>query len=246
MNHLLVDNSNTRTKFALCEEGRMIDFRILATAELTSSSVQSLLHDWEFEKVCLCSVVPWASVIIRQACGEKEIIVLDAATSDSVDFSQYPGVDTLGADRIANVLAAAQRQHFPLVAVDIGTATTFDVVTQGTNAPCFRGGVIAPGIATMIRGMNDSTAQLPIVDNWQSAAVIGLSTQEAIGSAIRIGYPAMIDAILDSIEHELGQSAHIFLTGGDASSLAPLLRHSCQTVPMLTLQGLAFVAGIQI
>lgn len=224
----------------------MIDFQVLATAEITPSSVQRILQEWEFDKVCLCSVVPWASVIIRRACSGKEIIVLDAGISDSVDFSQYPGIDTLGADRIANVLAAAQRQHFPLVAVDIGTATTFDVVTRGKNAPCFRGGVIAPGIVAMIRGMNDSTAQLPMVDNWQSAAVIGRSTQEAIGSAIRIGYPAMIDAILDSIEHELGQPVHVFLTGGDATSLAPLLRHSCQTVPMLTLQGLAFVAGIQI
>ena len=223
-----------------------MDLRILPTAQISQSSVQRFLHDWQFEKVYLCSVVPWASVIIQQACSGRELVVLDAGTSDAVDFSHYPGADTLGADRVANVLAAIQLQQYPLVAVDVGTATTFDVVTMGADGPCFRGGVIAPGITAMVQGMNNSTAQLPLVENWQSAAPIGHNTQEAIGAAIRIGYPAMVDAILDSIEQELGQPVHVILTGGDAAALAPLLRRSCRMAPMLTLQGLAFVAGIQI
>ena len=246
MSHLLIDNSNTRTKFALCTETGKMDLRILPTAQISQSSVQRLLHGWQFEKVYLCSVVPWASVIIQQACSGRDLVVLDAGTSDAVDFSHYPGADTLGADRVANVLAAIQLQQYPLVAVDVGTATTFDVVTMGTDGPCFRGGVIAPGITAIVQGLSGSTAQLPIVENWQSAPIIGSNTQESIGSAIRVGYPAMLDAILDSIEHELGQPVHVILTGGDAAALAPLLHRSCRMAPMLTLQGLAFVAGIQI
>lgn len=246
MSYLLVDNSNTRTKFALCEEHGQVDMRVIPTVEISSSALQLLLQDWQFEKVCLCSVVPGASAVIRQVCKGKEIIVLDARTSDAVNFSQYPGIDTLGADRVANVLAAVRLLDLPVVAVDAGTATTFDVVTMGADGPCFRGGVIAPGIAAMARCLNLSTALLPVVEGWQSAPTIGRDTAESMGSAIRLGYPAMVDAILDSIEQEVGQPVHVVLTGGDAGALAPLLRRSCHMAPLLTLQGLAFVAGIQI
>lgn len=243
---MLVDNSNTRTKFALCEGGGRIDMRVIPTAEISSSALHLLLQDWQFEKVCLSSVVPWASAVIQQVCKGKEMVVLDARTSDAVDFTQYPGIDTLGADRVANVLAAVHLQDLPVVAVDAGTATTFDVVTKGAERPCFRGGVIAPGIAAMARCLHLSTAQLPVVENWQSAQTIGRDTAESMGSAIRLGYPAMVDAILDSIEQEVEQPIHVVLTGGDAAALAPLMRRSCHMAPLLTLQGLAFVAGIQV
>ena len=244
MSYLLIDNSNTRTKFALHVPGPEIELRVMPTADISVPSVQKVLEGWSFESVCLCSVVPWAVAPLREACGGAEVQMLDSSVSDAVDFSDYAGLATLGADRVANVLAAVRRAELPLVAVDAGTATTFDVVVSKQGKPRFAGGVIAPGINAMAGCLHYHTAQLPIVRDWQSVPVIGGDTAAAMGSALRIGYPAMVDAILDSIELELGQSIHVIMTGGDAAALLPLLRRPCQEVPLLTLEGIALAAGI--
>lgn len=246
MNCLLVDNSNTRTKFALWCEGKGIEVRMAGTCGLSVSSIRNLLADWCFDKVYICSVVPRAAVLIEQACEPAEVHYLTPGVSPAVDFSSYRGVGTLGADRVANVLAAVQQMPLPLVAVDLGTATTYDVVCSRKGVPSFMGGVIAPGIGTMAASMQSNTAQLPPVDDWQKTVVIGQDTQEAMGAALRIGYPAMVDATLDAIEHELGEGIHVVLTGGDAAAVAPLLRRSCQIDPLLTLKGIAHAAGIQL
>ncbi len=246
MNCLLVDNSNTRTKFALVDDKNELELRVVPTAELTGSQIRSLIRDWSFERVFICSVVPAAAAIIAEACSAAVVHYLTPESSDSVDFSVYRGVETLGADRVANVLGAVLQVKLPLVAVDLGTATTYDVVCQGEDVPYFRGGLIAPGIGTMALSMRANTAQLPLVADWQKLVVIGQDTKEAMGAALRIGYPAMVDAILDAIEQELGEEINVVLTGGDASAIAPLLRRSCKIDSLLTLRGIAFAAGKQL
>ena len=128
---LLIDNSNTRTKLMLCRPGAEVEVRILPTAEISHESLSRVLSGWSFERVCLCSVVPWAAKVIADCVGDVEFHQMDVESATGVDFSTYPGRATLGADRVANVLAAVQRVPLPLVAVDLGTAATFDVVVQG-------------------------------------------------------------------------------------------------------------------
>lgn len=242
---LLIDNSNTRTKFTLCGGGDS-GLRVLPTAEISPQSVRSVLHGWDFDRVCLCSVVPWAAAVFAGVFAGEELVHVGVSTARGVDFSAYPGAGTLGADRVANVLAAARRGVLPVVAVDAGTATTFDVVVSGVRGPVFKGGVIAPGLSAMCTSLSAHTAQLPAACVDIKGPVVGRNTQEAMAAAVRVGYPAMVDAILSSIEEELGEPAQVLMTGGDAAFLATAVQHPVELVPALTLQGIALVADARL
>lgn len=236
---LLIDNSNSRTKFALCTGDCIGSPRILPTAELSSPAIRALLADWCFSRVYACSVVPAARNVIMDALAEYSVNWLSPDTAPGVDFSTYPGVTTLGADRIANALAAVTHAPLPLVAVDMGTATTFEVVVQGGAVPCFAGGIITPGFKSFAACLPANTALLPEVDSAPSARFIGRTTREAMSAGVVAGYAGMLDSLLDGIENELGKSVSVVLTGGDAPTFAPMLRHRCVCVGALTLQGLA-------
>lgn len=240
---LLVDNSNTRTKFALSGAVQNEEIRYLPTAEITEESVVAAVSGWSFDRVCLCSVVPWAAQRIASAFAPLPVDMLSAGNAAGVDFSEYPGVATLGADRVANVLAAVRCTPLPLVAVDMGTATTLDVVVERNGQPIFLGGLIAPGYAAMASCLHANTAQLPECSGISEPAVIGRTTQEAMGSALYIGYPGMLDSLLNAIEAEIGENMNVVLTGGDAELVAPGLRRKCKIEPRLTLQGIALAAG---
>lgn len=243
---LLIDNSNTRTKFMLCGGGAEPELRVLPTAEISAESLHALLSDWAFRRVALCSVVPWAAEKISSFMKRGELIHVCPENVNEVDFSGYPGCSTLGADRVANVLAAVRYAPLPLVAVDMGTATTLDVVVQGSGGPKFVGGIIAPGLSAVAGCLPCCTAQLPPVNLSACGPVIGRNTEEAMASAVCVGYPGMMDSLLDAIESELGERVHVIVTGGDAARLAPAMRHKCTLVPSLTLEGIARVAHISL
>lgn len=243
---LLIDNSNTRTKFMLCGGGVEPELRVLPTAEISAESLHALLSDWAFRRVVLCSVVPWAAEEISSFMKGVELIHVRPENVNEVDFSGYPGCSTLGADRVANVLAAVSYAPLPLVAVDMGTATTLDVVVQGVAGSKFVGGMIAPGLSAVAGCLPRCTALLPSVNLNIGGPVIGRNTEEAMASAVCVGYPGMMDSLLDAIEAELGERVHVIITGGDAARLAPAMRHKCTHVPSLTLEGIARVAHISL
>ena len=243
---LLIDNSNTRTKFMLCGAGGETELRVLPTAEISEESLLALLDGWSFQRVVLCSVVPWAAAVITSVMKEAELIRVQTAGVSEVDFTAYPGCATLGADRVANVLAAVRYASLPLVAIDTGTATTFDVVVQGPAGPMFAGGIIAPGLSAVAGCLPRCTAQLPFVNLNIRGPVIGRNTEEAMSSAVCVGYPGMIDSLLDAIETELGERVHVIITGGDAQMLVPAMRHKGILVPSLTLEGIACAAHISL
>lgn len=243
---LLVDNSNSRTKFALGTATGVGEVRILPTGELTEFSIGELVADWEFNRVCLCSVVPAAGGIIMNALKKYPLSAVGPESSGLVDFSHYTGKATLGADRIANSLAASQFVPLPLVAVDAGTATTLDVVTRESSGTRFAGGMIVPGFKAFAECLPRCTAQLPCPRAMADAPAIGRTTQEALSAGVYRGYAGMIDALINDIEAELAESVHVVLTGGDAEMLAPLLRRPCRIVPGLTLCGIALAAGLPV
>lgn len=241
---LLVDNSNTRTKFALSGAGAGAEVRTIPTSDITAEALLKLLSGWRFDRVCLCSVVPWAAEQIAQTFLPVPVVRLTPELATAIDFSGYPGTATLGADRVANVLAALTHVSPPFVAVDMGTATTFDVVVPGNPRPCFAGGMIAPGICGMAASLHASTALLPPLAPASRGTAIGRNTQEAMAAALRFGYPGMVDALLDAIEAELEEEVRVVLTGGDAEQVAAGMRRKAALVPALTLQGIALAARL--
>ncbi|MFC0408172.1 type III pantothenate kinase [Roseomonas elaeocarpi] len=145
----------------------------------------------------------------------------------------------VGADRLLNALAAHQHYGGPLVVVDFGTATTFDVVD---GAGAYLGGVIAPGITLSIEALHRAAARLPRIGIGRPQAVIGRDTVPAMQSGIYWGYVGLIEGIVARIKAEFGGEMKVVATGG----LAPLFAEGTtvieRTDPDITLEGLRLLA----
>lgn len=238
---LLIDNSNTRTKFmwatrdGLCAES----LRIISTAELTPEKVDAVVAGHQFSVVVIASVVPWAAELLHRCFSVRSTVyMLDAETAGVGLQYDYPGKGTLGADRIANAIAAAACYPLPCIAVDAGTAITFDVIVQKENRPCFVGGAIAPGLKTMLASLRQGTALLPQVDLQTPRSPIGGCTQEAMLAGVYWGACGMADCILQQMEAALGQKTYVVATGGDAPLLASVVKRIHKVDAMLTFRGL--------
>lgn len=144
----------------------------------------------------------------------------------------------VGSDRIVNALAGFERHGGPCIVVDLGTATTYDVVSATGE---FLGGVIAPGVQTSNAALARSTARLPQVELAAPRSVIGRNTVEAIQSALVFGSAAQVDGIVTRVREELGAPATAIATGGLAELVAPHCRTIDAVDPWLTLEGLRMV-----
>lgn len=245
---LLVDNSNTRTKFRLCAEGKICDeLRVCATKSITKEHISRLLDGWVFSSVYVSSVVPDTAGVLKDAfsCSVRFVSVHDDLP---VDFSYYAGRDTLGADRIANVIGALMRNKFPVVAVDLGTAVTFDIVTrESTGKPRYLGGMITPGLAAFREYLACRTALLPRLNAVSSepAVGIGINTVQAIQFGLESGGKGMIRGVLADIESVLGERPFVIATGGDAVWAASRLPEIALVDSLLTFRGLAKLVKIE-
>jgi hypothetical protein len=142
---LLINNNNTRTKFALASRHGVIDHRAIPSREVTVESVCALLGDWEYEKVVLASVVPANVPALVEAQAGRPLVELSHRIELGIAID-FPDPSKIGADRLANAVAvAARRPDGPVIVVDFGTAVTFDIIdpdsmpcaTTCTSAPPF-------------------------------------------------------------------------------------------------------------
>ena len=238
---LLIDNSNTRTKMMFSVDGVLQEqVLVMPTADVNQQTLMSLSERYHFDRVVVSSVVPAVADQICRAFADR-VTLLDVYNQLNFDY-EYRGRATLGADRIANVAAVVQKGYVPCIAIDLGTAVTFDVVVPGRERPIFIGGSIAPGLAGMTRYLSLNTAQLPSVELCGELKAIGRDTVEAIQSGCLLGFCGMVKEILKSIVEELGQRPKIIATGGDAELIAKYLHEIEEVDPLLTFKGLNVVA----
>ncbi len=141
----------------------------------------------------------------------------------------------VGADRIANAAAAHHLYDGSVIIVDLGTATTFDVVSKEGD---YLGGAIAPGMNTAAEALFTQAAMLPRVELAAPERVIGSSTISAMQSGIVFGYVGLIEGIVARIQQELGEKAKVVATGGWAKTLARETTVIEAVNPDLTLIGL--------
>jgi len=150
----------------------------------------------------------------------------------------YEPPGDVGADRILNGVAAFAALGGPVVVVDFGTATTFDVITEKGE---YVGGVICPGIGISADALFQRAARLPRVDVRDPGRVIGRSTVSSMQSGLYFGYASMCEGILGRIRDEIGAPIRVVATGGLAKTLAADIP-SIETVdPVLTLTGLRLI-----
>ncbi len=238
---LLIDNSNTRTKLLLvsdeiCESGLVY----IPTAELTTSTLRNAVQGMLFSRAVVSCVVPEKRQLFQEVLGEA-CYFLSAESPCGMDF-EYEPLSSLGADRVANALAAAEYGCFPCVAVDAGTAITFDVVVQQGAKKVYKGGAIAPGLRAFTDYLHRCTARLPEVRAEVPGRVIAQNTVDALKSGAIYGFCGLVKEMIARIEHELGTTVHVLLTGGDAELIRHVSDADFEVDPLLTLRGLLSVA----
>jgi type III pantothenate kinase len=194
----------------------------------------------EVDGVIISSVVPsvttWLVNMTRHRLRIDPVIVsgdLDVGLDLDVD---EPG--HLGADRIVDCVAAFQRYGGPAIIVDLGTATTFDVIGR---SGAYKGGAIAAGVATSLKALASNAAQLFNVELHMPDAVIGRNTADQLRSGIVAGHLAMLEGMIERTRAELGTDVQVIVTGG----LAPLFADRSSLFdhfdPDLTLHGLRLI-----
>ncbi|HWE85251.1 MAG TPA: type III pantothenate kinase [Terracidiphilus sp.] len=141
----------------------------------------------------------------------------------------------LGADRLADCIAAYERYGGPCIVVDFGTATKFEVISAKGE---YLGGAIAPGLGLSADALFSRAARLSRVDIKRPAKVIGTNTVTHLQSGLYYGYIGLVDGILDRIFAELGSQPKVIATGGLARMVAADSRYIAQIDDMLTLDGL--------
>ena len=210
--HLLIDNSNTLTKFALDVGGALSEWRaVIPTSDLSKTSIKDTLRNQNFERVTICSVVPDASASMK-VTFDQPIHHISHQSKMPITI-EYPNPSKIGADRLANASAAILGRQGPAIVIDFGTAVTFDVISK---AGSYLGGVIAPGTASLRDYLHQKTALLPAIQLEEPNSAIGRSTEEAMQVGAVIGYRGLIREILNEVRRELGGEPKIFATGGDA------------------------------
>ena len=150
----------------------------------------------------------------------------------------YRNPSEVGADRIVNSVAAFEKYGGPLIIVDFGTATTFDVVS---NKGEYLGGSIFPGVQISLEALFKNTAKLPRVDMTLPERVIGKSTVESLRSGAVYGFSGMVEAIVRQIKDELGQNARVIATGGILDCITNKTAVIDTLDPFLTLDGLRII-----
>ncbi|MBK1883311.1 type III pantothenate kinase [Luteolibacter pohnpeiensis] len=240
MSWLLIDNSNTRTKFALADESGLLEWRgVIATPDISQETLLELLQGVDYHGVLIGSVVPLKRDLMAEFFRDAHPLhLLDYRSPLGIGID-YPNPQQIGADRLANAVGVMARHGTPAVVIDFGTAVTFDVVSA---APAYLGGVIAPGLGAMSGYLTRKTALLPEVDLVEPDTAIGKSTVQAMQAGAVFGYRGLVRGILAEILKELPENTFIVATGGDAALIAKGVSEISAVDRDLTLDGLRHVA----
>ncbi len=194
-------------------------------------------------EVIVSSVVPAKnSAIATAAKGKTKVLWLDWKVKLGVAID-YPKPQSIGADRLANAAAVAALYGCPAIAVDFGTAATFDVVSSRRS---YVGGVIAPGLEALTNFLYERTALLPKLSFKTPKRAVGRSTLEAMRSGAVFGYRGLVREILRQIKAEQFPRTKVVViaTGGYARLIARGLPEVDAIHQHLTLEGLRIVANL--
>ena len=245
-NIIAVDIGNTETTVGIGSKDNWDYYRFTTRDTNTPDELLALFNSTfqiksevnkDIEGAIICSVVPQAtnsfSEAIRKYLNLEPIIVgpgIKTGLKVNIDNPKE-----LGPDRIANSVAGYLITEADTVVIDLGTATTFDVVSKNKE---YLGGSIAPGIKISLDALTLKTASLKSVELDTPNKVIGKNTYEAIQSGLIMGHASMIDSMVEKIILEIDIEPKIILTGGLSKVVQPILNVNVEYIENLTLVGL--------
>lgn len=240
---LSVDIGNTNITLGIFDKNNLVKtFSLASDRDLSQSEyeilLQTLCKEFDIQGCVIGSVVEELNPIIKKACDN--VFELDSfLLSNNANLGMKIALKNpkeVGADRIANAYGAKIKYSLPAIVVDIGTATTFDIVSKDGK---FLGGVIMPGLNLQFKSLNTNTSKLPKIDAGLSEKAIGNSTENAILSGIMRGSASAIEGLIHQCELELGEKATIIATGGQSRLLSEYMFRNFDYVDStLTLEGL--------
>jgi type III pantothenate kinase len=244
MKTICLDIGNTTAHVALFEHGEMIHQTRVMTPAI-SISLPKILEDFApADHLAYCSVVPKFNVMVEEIAQSKNLQIFNLNSKTCPIPIDYPKPEEIGQDRLANAIGACALTALPAVVIDMGTATTFDIISLGRG---YIGGVIAPGLSLMCDYLHEKTALLPEIHYWKAPwpeSCIGKSTKQAMEIGGVVGYTGMIKEILTNITRSLQEQGidnaapSLLLTGGKAPFIEQALGVDCKNHPCLTLLGL--------
>ena len=247
---LAVDIGNTNITIGVFDGSKMKATWRVATGvhRMPDEYASLILHLFDHEGIAaskitdtiLCSVVPPLTGVFEEMCRrylKVSPVLVEAGVKTGVRISM-DNPREVGADRIVNAVAAHQLYGGAVIVIDLGTATTFDAVSEEGD---YLGGAIAPGIAIATEALFARTAVLPRVELTHPKRAIGRNTVAAMQSGIVFGYAGLIEGIVTRIKQELGGKAKVVATGGYAELLARETPAIEEVNPDLTLIGLRLI-----
>ena len=244
---LAIDAGNTHTVVGLFRGARLeADWRVATRRDATEDEIGVLLRALlaragvdprDVEGMIVASVVPDVNDALSET-GRRDFgcdpLFVGPGLKTGMPI-QYENPHEVGADRIVNAVAALARFGAPVIVVDFGTATTFDVVSP---AGAYLGGVIAPGLGLSAEALFAKAARLHRVSIRPPTRIIGRNTEQSLQSGLFHGYAALVEGLVERIRRELGTPAPVVATGGLSPVFAPELKFLEAVDVRLTLDGL--------
>jgi len=247
---LTIDVGNTQVALGIFDGDELVGhWRVSTDAEATVDEIRWQMTGIlgadgftgsDIGGVAISSVVPAVTTNLRRivphiAHGDAIVVEPGVRTGLSIEIDNPREV---GADRIVNSVAAKERYGAPVVVIDFGTSTNFDVVSP---EGAYIGGAIAPGLEISTDALVSGTAALRRVEFSPPRSVIGRGTVEAIQSGALYGHAGLVDAIVERIADEIGSDVTRVATGGLASTIVPHCLSVDTIDAYLTLEGLRII-----
>ena len=247
---LVCDVGNTETTLGVYDgDALRAHWRIMTDVPRTADEFGLLLRQLLIDAgidpnhvsgACIASVVPRITAPLTAACaawlGDRPVHLVDGGSRLPITLDVEEPL-TVGADRIVNTLAASRLYRRDAIVVDLGTATTFDCITEDG---VFLGGVIAPGVLMMAESLSRKTSKLPATELRLPKEIIGRRTEECIRAGVMYGAAEQIDGLVRRIKADWPRKKApvVIATGGLSDVFKPLCAELEEVDPFLTLRGL--------
>lgn len=244
---LAIDIGNTNLVIGCIKDDKILFKARIATDRLRTSDqygveIKNMMEAYgvqlaEIDDCIISSVVPPVFNSVRtgviKILGKQPMVVGPGLKTGLNIHMDVPS--QVGSDRIVIAVAALAEYSAPLILMDLGTATTIEVVEPHN---VYLGGIIFPGVRVSLDALTSRTSQLPGISLDKPKQVIGKNTVDCMRSGMMYGTAAMLDGLVDRIEEELGHTSTIIATGGLAQFITPLCKHNIILEKNLLLKGL--------
>jgi type III pantothenate kinase len=250
---LIIEIGNSNIVIVLYEnQTKIAQFRIRTIIGKTSDEylidLDSFFNAKNIERSLIRESVMASVVAPLIPVFQKTIFDLLGSQCRVVDWMSIPTMpieveepNGLGIDRLINAFAAYDLFGKALIVIDMGTATTFDVVSKDGK---YLGGVISPGLLLSLNALISNTNKLPKIELVVPESVIGKNTIHAMQSGAIYGYAGMVDAMVVQIKNELGYEAKVIATGGLANVVKTISSEIEKVIDDLTVEGLLKISQL--